>query len=206
MPKEIHLRLKNDQLYQEIEKYANQNSLSINDAIVELITRGLFGSEIPEIKEIKGGKIIILKFKTKCSKCSKDLNVGDLAYWVKYSYSDGSSNSIVLCLDCYYSLSDKTMASLVLRRYKLKKEINALSKYEKEISNHIEQLEEKLRELNPVKEYIELKTRIESLLSYIEKIFEVRNDLPLYNEIKNTISNILNELRELGEKVKRIER
>jgi Ribbon-helix-helix protein, copG family. len=89
-----------DKTYELIKQIAEKRQLSMSDVVEEAIQLMLGGYQgdkaITKIVE----KYITINRDTKCSKCGKELKVGDKGRYVLYIYEDSSKKSYIYCLDC----------------------------------------------------------------------------------------------------------
>lgn len=186
-----------DHVYEKLKELAEKRQLSINQVVDEILTAYLTGnpSEQP-IKQLVS-KIITIHYKTKCKKCSKEINENELAYYVKYVYDDNSSKSYVLCLDCYYQ------STALAKYYLTKKQLESIIRG---LKNEADKLVEEINRLQVKLEYEKLKQLINEIYA---KAYELKYiDVQLVND-KETAMKLLNEIADLlnhiYEKIVRIE-
>jgi len=144
-----------DQTYEKLKELAEKNKLSLNQMIERLLELYQGGGERLDIKKIIE-KQIVLKYDTVCKRCNKPLKAGDIAHYTRYVYEDGSSYSVVICLDCYYQ-SSESFGKWIVEREKLKREIQALKQYRSKLVKEIQAIQS-------ISELIEIKKRIEELI------------------------------------------
>ena len=189
MTKNITIRL-DDKLYEKLEKYAQEHGLS-RVKVIEYALELLFNpiSEAQEAKEVTL-KEIIVKYKTKCIKCNRVIDVGEIAYWGK--------NYGVLCYDCYLKANQKAMGADAKKLVKLYKEIRKLKIIKSELQKEVDLLADKLN----IYEFLdELDSRLKNIEQKIEAIItnllheqeDKQKFYELYNDVKDSIDR-LNEI------------
>ena len=133
MLKNLKLKLE-EELINKIKTEANIRGLSQKDLIVKALEHFFIcnkAEEIPTLKEI------ITKYKGKCSKCGRIVDVGEKAL-----YGKTKDGSILICLDCQIGMeSDKTIVRRLLKLRKLDREIKALQNQKEQLLNEYEELE-----------------------------------------------------------------
>ncbi|RLG82794.1 MAG: hypothetical protein DRO40_06660 [Thermoprotei archaeon] len=128
-----------DQLYEQLKQYCEKNNLTIREYVEESIKIRLYGGEDKPIKGIKD-KIIPLNYPDRCHVCGKPLKKGELAYWIRYTFTDNTTKSIVVCLDCYYK--DTALAEWYLKKKRLESIVRGLKKKADQLANAIQTLED----------------------------------------------------------------
>jgi Ribbon-helix-helix protein, copG family. len=88
-----------DDVHEKLKEIAEKQGCSINDVIKMLLNLYLGGSGERTIDRILTKEFIADSEKT-CSRCGKKIGVGDVVYWVKYIYTDGSKTTRYLCIEC----------------------------------------------------------------------------------------------------------
>ena len=89
-----------EDVYEQLQKIADKNGgISINDTIKMLLNIYLGGSSERTIDKIVSKEFIADSEKV-CSKCKRQVHVGEPIYWIKYIYSDGSSTTRYFCMEC----------------------------------------------------------------------------------------------------------
>jgi len=127
-----------EDIYKKVKEISEKSGKSIKDIVEEAIQIYLLGKSNADkdIKSVKE-KWIVSKFPTKCSQCNKEINQGELVYWVRIEYEDGSSRSFIYCDSCYFTRFDRSLA----KRYLKIKELEATRRgLEKEINEMVERL------------------------------------------------------------------
>ncbi|MEM2287914.1 MAG: ribbon-helix-helix domain-containing protein [Sulfolobales archaeon] len=168
MVKEISVKLSED-VYEKIEKLAEKTGKSKADIIREALLLYL-GSEVGE-KAVESSKSYIKPaiYSGKCSRCGREIQQGELAGFIKIVYTDKSSRTFAYCLDCYNSLSDKTILSLELKKHRLKRVVTALQRQMSKMLSIYDELE-KASEL-----YTKIKTYVSELNRYLEQVYHGDN-------------------------------
>ena len=154
------------ELYEKIKAIAEKSGKSIRELAEEALNAYILGREGIEGKDIKGitDKIIPLQYPAKCRRCKKQLNEGDLAYWVKITYNDNTIKSYVLCLDCYYQ-------SNALKEWYLKKK--QLERIVKALRKEADELSEQVLELRKYRDVIQIKEQARELLREVQELIDV---------------------------------
>lgn len=127
------------ELYDQLAKIAEKSGRSMRDLVEEAIRAYLLGTESVEkpIKSIQG-KVIPLQYPSRCFFCKKPIKQGELAYWAKYTYSDNTTKSYVICLDCYYK--DTALAEWYLKKKKLEAIVRGLKKKADTLAEEVNRL------------------------------------------------------------------
>lgn len=189
MTKNLTIRL-DDKLYEKLDKYAQEHGMSRAQVIVHALEL-LFNpvDTANDIKEVTL-KEIIVKYKTKCVKCNRIIDVGEIAYWGK--------NYGVLCYDCYLKANQKAMGADAKKLVKLYKEIRKLKIIKSELQKEVDILVDKLNvyelldELDNKLKNIEVK--IEAIISnLLHEQSDKQKFYELYNDIKDSVDK-LNEI------------
>jgi metal-responsive CopG/Arc/MetJ family transcriptional regulator len=184
MVKELSVKLSDD-LHEQLEKLAEKTGKSKADIIREAILTylGIGAVSDKAISEAKSYTATAI-YSGKCAKCGREIKPGDPAGFIKLIYEDKTKKTLVYCLDCYYSVSDKTIVQLEIKKAKLERVIKALNREKSRLIKEIEELE------NLTNVSSKIKTVISELDMYIEKVFHGNNE-----ELKK----LLFELRELND-------
>jgi len=187
---EIKLRIYDQALLSKLEEYCrNNNYNSRNECVHSIITMFISGVDASgEIVELKGGKLITLFGKAKCTRCNRELKTGDKVYWYFVKYADGRTQTVYLCYECYIQTADSTLSKLVLQRERLKREVNALKKELERLVAVVEQLEA-FEQLTQV--YLNFRNALES--AHYTRIQS--ND-----ELKKAFSQLVEKIEDLARK------
>jgi len=174
------------EIYEKIKILAEKTNREIKDIVDEALRLYVLGSidKDKEIIEVKSD-IITLQYDTKCYRCKKDLKAGELAYWIRYVYSDNTKRSYVFCLECYYQSAG------LKNQYLTKKKLEII----------IRSLKAEADELS--KKVLQLRTEV--------KLYDLRSELyRLYKDLiqhiadpdlKNKLIEISDKLSDLDKKV-----
>ena len=177
------------ELYEMAEQLAKKRGVATRVIIDEALTAYLYGAQVHDkpVKSIKSS-IITLQFASKCRKCKKQLDAGDLAYWVRTEFEDGTSLTTIHCLDCYYS--GHGLKEQYVKKRKLEIIIRELKKEADMLISQIDSLKQELEELKLYKEIAEL-------------INEIKSD---YTQLWDSgfTGDIMDKLEELREKLENI--
>lgn len=190
-----------EEVYSQLKAIADKIGKSMKELAEEAITAYLLGREGAEGKEIKGitAKIIQLQYPAKCRKCGKQLNPGDLAYWVKVTYTDNSVRSYVICLDCYYQ-------STALKEYYIKKK--QLEAIIRGLRKEADELAEKVTELRQYRDLIKVRDEILKLFKEARELYQVLIN-PVTKEqalkLAQAVENLYDETEKLRELLDRME-
>jgi len=147
MVKELTVKL-SDELHEQLEKTAERAGKSKADIIRDALTMyiGIGAVSDKTVSETKS-YIAPAIFSNKCSKCGKEIKTGDPTGFIKIIYEDKSKKVLVYCLDCYYSISDKTLVKLEIKKAKLEHVIKALNREKARMLNEIQELREASRRI-----------------------------------------------------------
>jgi hypothetical protein len=182
--RELSVKLSDD-LYEQLERLAEKTGKSkadiIRDALLMYLGIGVVSDKaISETKSYVAPAI----YSGKCSKCGREIKPGDPTGFIKIIYEDKSRRVLPYCLDCYYSVSDKTVVQLEVKKAKLERVIRALSREKSRLVKEIEELE-KLTEATS-----KIKAVITDLELYSNQVYQGDNEAP---------KKLLFELRELND-------
>ena len=183
-----------EEVYRKVKEIAEKSGKSIREVVEEAINIYLLGKEQAvdkDVKEIKN-KWIVAKYPSKCSKCSRQINAGDMAFWVRITYADNSIRSFIYCSDCYLSLFDTSLAKKYLK-------IKELEATYKSLKKMCDSLAEQVRELQN-------KVNLYSLMKEIEKFwFDFRTTFGSNPDAK-IVNDFIVKLEDLIERVSSIEK
>ena len=93
-----------EDIYNKVKELAEKQNKTIREITEKAISLYLQGYEIGQIdKEIKGivSKPIVVQFNAKCFICKKPINAGEVAHYLKITYTDNTSRSFLAHLSCY---------------------------------------------------------------------------------------------------------
>ena len=193
-----------DELYDQIQKVAEKANKSIKEVVEEAVKAYLLGIEGIEkpLKAIQG-KIILTQFDSKCHYCKKEVKKGELCYYTRYIYADGSTRSFIVCLDCYYK--DTALAEWYLKKKKLEHIVKGLEKKANELAKEIESLSVQ-RDLQSLKrECIELWEDFKKFMFESEKMEKIEQMIQRLDNLEEKVRELEDNLMMLSSKgVKRI--
>lgn len=184
MVKDLSVKLSED-LHEQLEKLSEKTGKSkadiIRDALLMYLGIGAVSDKaISETKSYVAPAI----YSGKCNKCGREIKAGEPAGFIKIIYEDKTKKVLPYCLDCYYSISDKTIVQLEIKKAKLEHVIRALNREKSRLIREIEELE-KLTESTS-----KIKSVITDLELYVNKVFQGDNE---------ALKKLLFELRELND-------
>jgi predicted DNA-binding protein len=168
--KELSVKLSDD-LHEQLEKLSEKTGKSkaeiVRDAILMFLGIGAVSDKaISETKSYVAPAI----YSGKCSKCGREIKAGEPAGFIKIIYEDKTKKVLPYCLDCYYSVSDKTIVQLEIKKAKLEHVVKALNREKSRLIKEIEDLE------NLSNASGKLKSVISDLDSYINQVFHGDNE------------------------------
>jgi len=199
------------ELYNKLRELAERSGKSMRELVDEAIRAYLLGSTGVEGKEIKGitAKIIPLQYPAKCRRCGRQLNPGELAYWIKITYTDNSVRSYIYCLDCYYQSS--ALKEHYIKKRQLEKIIKELKKEADQLADRVLELRRKVQLYSVVDEIDRLIREIYDLLGYVldkerrDALQQIMQRLEAIEEKMTSIADALEALEaEVQSKVKRV--
>lgn len=173
-----------DRVHEELTKLAEKLNTSINNVVEMLLSYYLTGRESDKPIKHKIDVEIPSKYPTKCSKCGREIQIGQVFRYIRIMYEDGSSDTIKLCEDCMLS------STLLAKAYKKIRQLKAI---EREYKKEIDALLDKLEELEAQVSIAEVKRELTSL--YKE----------LYNALLSTDQSTLKKLDEILLKIEAVE-
>ena len=138
-----------------------------------------------------------MQYPATCRACGKRLNVGELAFWIRYTYSDGSSKSFIYCPDCYYMSFDQSLA----KKYLKLKEMEAVYKG---LKKHADALAKELMELQVRVDVARLKAQVRDLLHAFHDAMINGEDQRII-EFLEKVDELLSKINVLEMKIKFME-
>ena len=198
-----------EELYEQLQKLAEKSGRSMRELAEEAIKAYLLGTENID-KPVKAvtGKVIPLQYPSRCKFCGKEIKAGELAYWAKYTFTDNSTRSYVICLDCYYK--DTALAEWYLKKKKLEAVVRGLKKKADQLAEQVEKLQMEYDVLKVKQEVLELWRNFKSIFLSTEQnltIQKVEEFMDRLNELLDRVGSLeatLNAL--LGEKKPKIKK
>jgi Ribbon-helix-helix protein, copG family. len=176
-----------DKTYDLIKSLAEKRQLSMSDVVEEAIHLMLGGYQGDKAITKVVEKYITINRDTKCSKCNRELKVGDKAKYILYIYEDSSKKSYIYCLDCDIE-SNPTLFKLYIKRKELETVIKQLNS---EISRKIEYL----------KQY-EYQIKVGDLK---REIYQLVKDLKIYLSNDEEMKKLILKLDDLLTKLDKLE-
>lgn len=187
--KNLFVRIE-DNIYDQLDEFITREKLSKKEAIEKAISLLLNNQnknidyEKLDIKQVSL-KQIITKYRGKCSKCGRTIEIGEIAYW---------SQGILICYDCYVKANEKIVsnAKKELEHYKKLKRLKIL------INEAEKQLDLLVKKINIYESFDfltniskELKNRLNEIGSYL---YDVERD-------NKELKQILEELVKINDKI-----
>ncbi len=181
MPKKAINVLVDEEVYNKLKEYADNNNVSMRQALEDILRDYFQPKTTHSPKGIVLGKIddVILNEDSKCALCGRELKKG---YHVKFAENLGH-----ICLRCYYrKLYDKGLAEKYLKIKELQETIKQLKKRADELAAEVEK-----RQLA-----VNITKIIERLENVITQIENMRTYPALWNEKYDNILDALMEIEE----------
>jgi len=167
---ELKIRLDEDTL-NKLKEFSEKHNMTISDIVRDAIKSYIEHTE-PQVEQLPTLKMIITKYKSKCSKCGKDIGIGEIAYWAK---------GITVCLDCIINtMGDKTLASKYLKKREMEKVIKGLQKIANELEERIAERQAQLKAL----EIEQKKAEVYDMLNDYLKHFNDKKLEEIYEKLK----------------------
>ena len=181
----------NEDIYKKVKEIAEKSNKSIREIVEEALNVYLLGKEQvdKDVKEIKN-KWIVTKYTSKCSKCGKTVNVGDMVFWVRIIYADNSIRSYIYCSECYLSSFDTSLA----KKYMKVKELEATYKSLKKMCDS---LAEQAKELQNKVNLLQLEKDIEQFWFAFRETFGQNPDLKIVNDFLIKLEDLINRVSTL---------
>jgi len=176
-----------DDVYNKLREIAEKNGgISLNNVIEMLLNLYLGGSSERTIDKILTKEFVADSEKT-CSRCGKKIGVGDVVYWIKYIYIDGSKTTRYLCIECANPYLGKL--------YRKKKEMEIIIK---QLKKEADSLVEEISKLEHVRSVYTIKNEIIQFWREFKQVFGENPDYKV-------VETFLDRLNELVDKVNRLE-
>lgn len=185
-----------DSIYESIRKIAEKSNRSIKDVVEEALKVYILGAESidRDVKDVKH-RWISVQYRSFCRKCGKQLEVGDIAFYVRYTYSDGSSKSFIYCPECFYP--DSALAKLYLKRKEMEAVVRGLK-------NEADKLADEVSRLRTLYDVARLKSDIIDFWRDLRESFSHDPDLAKVNSFMDRLSEIIDRISRLEVAVDRI--
>lgn len=186
-----------EDLYEKIKQIAEKSNRTIKDIVEEAIKAYLLGIEQIDkpIKSIQG-KIIPLQYQGKCKICGKTISQGELAYWVRYTYTDNTSKGYTICLDCYYK--DTSLAEWYLKKRKLESIVRGLQKKADSLAEEIEKLQNEY-------DVLSLKRDVIQFWRAFKETFTNSPDISIVNQFMDKLNDLIDRVERLEGMLKLLE-
>jgi Ribbon-helix-helix protein, copG family. len=183
-----------DEIYNKVKELAEKTGKSIREIVEEAINIYILGKSEAVDKDIKNikEKWIVVKFQSKCAKCGRQVNQGDMAYWIHVEYADGSRRSIIYCMDCYYTSIDTALAKKYLKMKELEATVRGLKKEADRLAEEIKQLEQTANLLRLERD--------------IEKFWYDFKSTFIDNPSADVVKNFIDRMREIIDRVEALEK
>jgi predicted CopG family antitoxin len=176
-----------EDVYEQLQKIADKSGgISINDVVKMLLNLYLGGSSERTIDKILT-KEFIADREVVCSKCKKTIGIGEVVYWVKYVFSDGSKSTRYFCFEC----ANPSLGKI----YRKKRELEVVIK---QLKQEADRLAEEINQLEQVKAVLDIKKELIQFWRDIKTTFI--NDPNLQK-----VDMFFDKLNELLDKVNRLE-
>jgi len=185
------IRISNE-VYEKVKEIAEKSGKSIREVVEEAINIYLLGKEQAvdkDVKEIKN-KWIVAKYQSKCSKCSKQINAGDMVFWIRVTYADNSIRSFIYCSECYLSAFDTSLA----KKYLKVKELEAIHKSLKKLCDS---LAKQATELQNKVNLLQLEKDIEKFWMDFRSVFVNSPDVKIINDFVNQLLELIDRVKKL---------
>jgi len=170
-------------LYDRLEEFTEKQGISKKEAIEQAIQLLLGKQE----KEEVGLKQIVTKFAGKCSKCGREIQVGEIAFWGK---------GVLVCFDCYMQQNLQYASAegkAIYRYYKQLRKLRALIALSKQ---ELESLQSKVDIYETHEKLYEILYKIDTTLETLkEYMFRVENT-PELQKILADIEKIKEQVEE----------
>ena len=179
--KQIKVR---DEVYEQVQKLAEKEGTSMAAIVEKLVQLYLGGSteEAPLKRYVE--REIVNHYQRSCSKCGRELPVGQRIVMVVYEYEGAPPKRMYLCMDCYLELDPR-----LGRLYRKKRELEVA----------IRQLRKEAEQLAQVVNLRELALSAKNLLEATYRIHAQRGDdseaLRKYVEVLEKLEHITEKLR-----------
>lgn len=182
-----------EEVYKKVKEVSEKSGKSIREIVEEALNIYLLGKEAvdKDVKDISN-KWIVAKYSSKCSKCGKQISVGDMAYWIRITYADNSVRSYIYCSDCYLTSFDTSLAKKYLKVKELEATYKSLKKMCDSLVEEAKQLENKVN-------LLKLEEEIERFWFDFRTTFGSNPDSAI-------VRDFLNKLEDLTEKVRTLEK
>lgn len=190
-----------DELYQKLKDISEnlckkpetcRSIRSLVEEAVRIFVLGFSGDK--SVDKVRQGWITV-EYPARCVKCGRDVKQGEKAYWIKHIYTDGTSRSMVICENCFFT--EEAVAEKYIKKRELEAVIRGLEKKAGQLADEVIKLRAMFDAYQLRKEiYAEwsrFRTSIHSPLNWAS------------NEVRELLSSIVKKLDEILERQARIE-
>lgn len=165
----------------KLKEYCEKNNKTVKEVVCDALEQFL-----KRKSDDAGLRQIVVKYKGKCVRCGKEIDVGEIAYY---------GSGLLVCIECF--------AKQTGHLPDLKKALNAYVAYRryKALAN------EAKRELDALVERIndvQIMEDMSSIVSKIEAVLQTLNDYVTYVERNDKLDEIISKLDEIKEKMDEI--
>jgi predicted transcriptional regulator/uncharacterized protein YoxC len=181
-----------EDVYKKVKEIAEKSGKSIREIVEEAINIYLLGKEQAvdkDAKEIKN-KWIIAKYSSKCSRCQKQINAGDMVFWIRVTYADNSVRSYLYCSECYLTSFDTSLAKKYLKVKELEATYKSLKKFCDSLAQQATELQNKVNLLN-------LEKDIEQFWFNFRSVFTQNPDVKIVNDFIQRLEDIVDRVKKL---------
>ena len=199
IPATTPIRLDND-IVSELKQFSQSKKIKVKDIIrflwnlnkkYDFFDSNWMYKVIDESRRIPTLKEIITKYRGRCSKCGRIIEVGEKALWGV----DEQKGTILICIDCQIeNETDKAIVSRLIKKRRLEREIKALN-------NQLKILASKYEEYKFLDDFHEA---YNLLMTYHKYFTEFQNELGRYSakEVIERIDRMLELLEKMIERTK----
>jgi predicted transcriptional regulator len=181
-----------EETYRKVKEIAEKSGKSIREVIEEAIQLFLLGKEQAvdkDVKEIKN-KWIIAKYSSKCSRCQKQINAGDMVFWIRVTYADNSVRSYLYCSECYLTSFDTSLAKKYLKIKELEATYRSLKKFCDSLAQQATELQNKVN-------LLQLEKDIEQFWFNFRSVFTNNPDVKVVNDFIMKLEEIIDRVKKL---------
>lgn len=185
MKDRITFRIPQD-LKESIEKRLKQDNISLSNFLRKAVEHFLICKKAEETPSLK---LIITKYKGKCSKCGREVSVGEWVLWGRSSHG-----SILICDDCMPVGSDKKLLNRHLKAREMEMLLKALKK---EVEKYTRKLED-VRIMNKIEELFKTASEYhKSLMEYMRGYYPKDEEKQIIERMINTERELIRVIRDI---------
>lgn len=187
-----------EEVYDKLKQIADKSGgISINDVVKMLLNLYLGGSTDKTIDKILT-KEFIADREVVCSKCKRTIGIGEVVYWVKYVYSDGSKSTRYFCFEC----ANPSLGKIYRKKRELEVVIKQLKQEADKLAEDISRLEQVKSVLDIKKELIQFWRDIKSVFINDPNLQKVDIFFDKLNEIVDRVGRLEAMVTPIAEKAK----